>query len=194
MRRVISPLVVVAALALAGCAGDGSSVSDQAKAGDRKGYVSGDGSVERIPAADRGEPVALEGDLIDGGKWSLATDAKDKVTVVNVWASWCGPCKAEAPHLEKAWTQLKAKDIAMVGIDFKEGPERGLAAAKTYGMTFPSLSDPSGVLVLAFKGKVATTPATIVLDKDGRVAARINGPITTPSTLTGLVDDVVAAG
>ena len=82
------------------CSQDPNSVAAQARAGDQKGYVSGDGAVETIPEADRAEPVALSGDLVDGGSWDSAS-ARGDVLVVNVWGSWCAPCVAEAPDLQQ---------------------------------------------------------------------------------------------
>jgi hypothetical protein len=70
-------------------------VAAQAKAGDQKGYVSGDGAVEKIPAAKRGAPVKLKGALLDGSGWDIAS-TRGKVLVRNVWRSWCAPCVAEA--------------------------------------------------------------------------------------------------
>lgn len=188
--------VVVAAAAfavsLAACSEDPNSLSAQAKAGDRKGYVSGDGSVERIPAADRQQPVELKGTTLDGQTWSAA-DARDKVVVINVWGSWCGPCVSEADDLQKAWAAISktGKPVEFMGIDFREDPQRGLAFQKSRNITYPSLTDESGVLILALQGKAPTVPTTLVLDTDGRIAARVNGEVTT-ATLTGLVDDVLA--
>lgn len=179
-------------LSIAACAQDPNSISAQAKAGDRKGYVSGDGSVEKIASGTRQEPVKLTGTTLEGRKWSIA-DASGKVVVINVWGSWCGPCVAEAPDLKKAWDVLSAsgKPVQFMGIDFREDPDRGAAFQKAKNITYPSLTDESGVLILALQGKAPTVPTTLVLDKSGRIAARVNGQVTA-STLTGLVDDVLA--
>ena len=188
--------LVAAALALgvAGCSGDPNSIAAQAKAGDQKGYVSGDGAVETIPEADRAEPVELKGVLLDGSTWDSAS-ARGKVLVVNVWGSWCAPCVAEAPDLQKVWEQLQADGapVEFIGIDFREDPARGAAFTKKAGITYPSLSDEAsgGTLILALQGKAPTVPTTLVLDTEGRIAARVNGPVSA-STLRGLVDDVVA--
>ena len=186
--------LVAAALLLGAtaCSQDPNSVAAQAKAGDQKGYVSGDGAVETIPRADRDEPVALSGKLVDGGSWDSAS-ARGEVVVVNVWGSWCAPCVAEAPDLQQVWSDLEAEKapVQFMGIDFREDPARGAAFAKKAGITYPSLSDESGVLILALQGKAPTVPTTLVLDTEGRIAARVNGPVGA-STLRGLVDDVVA--
>jgi thiol-disulfide isomerase/thioredoxin len=194
VRSAALVLAGVLALSVAACSDDPNSLASQAKAGDRKGYVSGDGSVENIAADERQVPVTLKGTTLDGKDWSLA-DEKGKVVVVNVWGSWCGPCVAEAPDLQKAWdTVSKAgKPVQFMGIDFREAPERGAAFAKAKNITYPSLTDESGVLILALQGKAPTVPTTLVLDKTGRIAARVNGEVST-STLTGLVDDVLAEG
>lgn len=174
------------------CSPDPNSVAAQAKAGDQKGYVSGDGAVETIPEADRDVPVALRGDLVGGGTWDSAA-ARGEVVVVNVWGSWCAPCVAEAPDLQEVWAGLQAEQapVQFMGIDFREDPARGAAFARKAGITYPSLSDESGVLILALQGKAPTVPTTLVLDTQGRIAARVNGPVAA-STLRGLVDDVVA--
>lgn len=186
--------LVAAALVLgaAACSEDPNSVAAQAKAGDQKGYISGDGTVETIRVADRGEPVELEGELVTGGSWDSAA-RRGKVVVVNVWGSWCAPCVAEAPELQEAWEGFEqaAAPVEFIGIDFREGPDRGTAFLRRAGITYPSLSDESGVLILALQGKAPTVPTTLVLDREGRIAARVNGPVSA-GTLRGLVDDVVA--
>ncbi len=194
--RYAGCLAAAAVLLLGGtaCTDDPNSIAAQAKAGDQKGYVSGDGAVETIPEADRAEPVELSGELLDGSAWDIAT-ARGDVLVVNVWGSWCAPCVAEAPDLQKVWSELQAEraPVRFVGINFREDPARGAAFARKAGMTYPSLSDEEsgGVLILALQGKAPTVPTTLVLDREGRIAARVNGPVSA-STLRGLVDDVVA--
>jgi thiol-disulfide isomerase/thioredoxin len=171
---------------------DPDSVAAQARAGDQKGYVSGDGSVETIPRADRAEPVTLSGTLLDGSSWDIES-TRGAPLVLNVWGSWCAPCVAEAPDLQQAWERLQSggTGASMVGIDFREEAARGAAFAKKAGITYPSLTDESGVLVLQLQGKAPTVPTTLVLDGEGRIAARVSGPVDA-STLTGLVDDVAA--
>lgn len=196
--RTRSPLVaLVAALAattgLAGCSSDtgADSVAAQASAGDRKGYISGDGTVEQIPASDRGAPVDLSGTTVTGRHWSSA-DARGEVVVVNKWGSWCPPCVGEADDLQAVWQKMKdsGKPVRFVGIDFRESPQTGAAFLRSRGITYPSLSDESGTLVLDLQGKASATPTTLVLDRKGRIAARVLGPVGR-RTLTGLVDDVL---
>ena len=192
----VAGMLAAAALLLgtAACTSDPNSVAEQAKTGDQKGYVSGDGAVETIPEADRAEPVELEGTLLDGTAWD-SDSARGEVLVINVWGSWCAPCVAEAPDLQKAWSELEADNapVQFMGINVREDAARGAAFEEKAGITYPSLSDreSGGVLILALQGKAPTTPSTLVLDRDGRIAARVNGPVSA-STLRGLIDDVVA--
>ena len=182
-------------LVTAACNDDANSVASQAMAGDGKGYVAGDGTVEQLAVADRGAAVSLGGTTVDGKSWSTAADAPGKVVVVNVWGSWCGPCVDETPHLQQVWQSYSTagKPVAFVGIDIKESAATAAAFLKANSVTYPSLSDSGsgGQPMLALQGKAAATPSTLVLDRQGRIAARVLGA-TTVSTLTGLVDDVLA--
>lgn len=191
-RRGVVVAAGLVALTLAGCSQDPNSVAAQAKAGDRKGYVSGDGAVETIPVADRADPITMKGSLLDGSSWDI-TSTRGQVLVLNVWGSWCAPCVAEAPDLQKAWQEQQDKKapVQFMGIDFREEAARGAAFMKAAKITYPSLTDEGGVLILRLQGKAPTVPTTLVLDREGRIAARVNGPVD-ESTLTGLVDDVVA--
>ena len=181
-----------AVAALAACSSDPGSVAAQAKSGDQKGYVSGDGAVETVRPADRAGPVTMSGKLLDGTAWDI-TSTRGTVLVLNVWGSWCPPCVAEAPGLQKAWesVQKKSLPVQFMGIDFREEAARGAAFNQKYGITYPSLSDEAGGLILRLQGKAPTVPTTLVLDPKGRIAARVNGTVDS-TTLGGLVDDVVA--
>ena len=99
----------------------------------------------------------------------------------------------QLPALTKAWPQRKAqgKPVDFIGLDFKEGPEAGVAFERKYQITYPSLAYDGGRPVMALQGKAPAVPTTLVLDRKGRIAARILGQTTT-ATLTGLVDDVLA--
>ena len=182
-------------LLTAACNDDANSVASQAMAGDGKGYVAGDGTVEQLAVADRGAAVSLGGTTVDGKSWSTAADAPGKVVVVNVWGSWCAPCVDETPHLQQVWQSYSTagKPVAFVGIDIKESAATAAAFLKANSVTYPSLIDSGsgGQPMLALQGKAAATPSTLVLDRQGRIAARVLGA-TTVSTLTGLVDDVLA--
>jgi len=174
------------------CSSDPNSVADQAKSGDRKGYVAGDGSIEQLPVSDRGESVTLEGTTLEGKPWTSVGKA-GTVLVVNVWGSWCPPCIEETPALQKAWetVQAKGKKVEFIGLDKLEGPETGLAFLRANSVTYPSLAYDGGVPLLALQGKASATPTTLVLDGQARIAARVSGPVTS-STLLGLIDDVLA--
>ena len=135
-------------------------------------------------------------ELLDGGLDAFnqrITDVKGFPAVVNVWASWCAPCVSELPVLEKVWAAKSAakEPVVFIGIDFRESAERGRAMLQKAAVTYPRLSDESGVLILALQGKAPTVPTTLVLDHQGRIAARVSGAVQ-ESILTGLIDDVVA--
>ncbi|EWS99903.1 redoxin [Intrasporangium oryzae NRRL B-24470] len=185
-------LAGVLAATTAACSSDPNSVAEQAKAGDRKGYVAGDGSIEQLAVDQRGGAVDLSGTTLDGKPWSMR-DRTGKVLVVNVWGSWCPPCIEETPALQKAWetVQSSGKPVAFLGLDKLESPETGRAFLEAKGVTYPSLAYDGGVPILALQGKAAATPTTLVLDPQGRIAARVSGPVST-STLLGLIDDVLA--
>ena len=130
--------------------------------------------------------------MLDGSGWDIAS-TRGKVLVLNVWGSWCAPCVAEAPALQQTWADLQADRVPVrfMGIDFREDPARGAAFATKVGVTYLSLTDESGVAILALQGKAPTVPTTLVLDTQGRIAARVNGA-SSGSTVRGLVEDVLA--
>jgi len=186
---------VLAALTLSvgvsACSSDAGSIAAQARSGDGKGFVSGDGTIERLALGQRPTPLTLSGTTLQGASWKVA-DAKGKVLVLNVWGSWCGPCVAESPHLQQVWAEVSAsgKPVQFMGINYRDSVETAKAFLRSNKVTYPSLEDDGGRTLLALRGKANTTPTTLVLDRQGRVAARVSGPVSA-ATLTGLVKDVL---
>ncbi|UYM06927.1 TlpA family protein disulfide reductase [Solicola gregarius] len=190
MRFPVRRLVVAAALlvAVAGCS--------TAEGGDT-GFISGDGSITRVDAADREDAPTLEGESLEGKQVST-DDFADKTIVVNVWGQWCGPCRKEAPELVEAADELESKNVQFLGLATKsqagEGaPSQDVQFAKQAGFEFPTIQDYDGEQVLRFVDSMPApgVPTTWVIDDQGRVAAQVRGE-TTASTLIGLVEDVQA--
>jgi len=178
-------------LGVAACSSDANSIAAQARSGDGKGFISGDGSIERVGLDQRSALLTLSGTTLQGTPWKV-TDARDKVLILNVWGQWCGPCVAEMPHLQQVWSQLSAagKPVQFMGINYRDGVETARAFLLANKITYPSLEDDGGRTLLALHGKANTTPTTLVLDRKGRIAARVSGPVSA-ATLSGLVNDVL---
>jgi peroxiredoxin len=96
------------------------------------------------------------------------------------------------PHLQQVWLQLSAagRPVEFMGINSRDGVETGKAFLRANEITYPSLQDDGGATLLALRGKANTTPTTLVLDRQGRIAARVSGPVTA-ATLSGLVNDLL---
>ncbi len=197
VRRALiaAPLSVLLLITAAGCAAD-DSLAAQYRAGTNQGYISGDGRIVEIPAEERGEPVQFEGVTEDGG--TVTSDQyRDRVLVVNFWYAACGPCRIEAPHLQAVYEEFAGNGADFLGINTYDQPATATSFANTYGITYPSVIDvESGAVKLAFAqiAPVQATPTTLVLDQQGRVAARISGPIDSPSTLRSIVRDLIKEG
>lgn len=191
--RKLTAAVAAGALSLgvSACSSDANSIAAQAKSGDGKGFVSGDGTIEHLALDRRSAPLTLSGTTLTGTAWKVA-DAADKVLVLNVWGSWCGPCVAEMPHLQQVWSQVSSagKPVQFMGINYRDGAETAKAFMRVNKITYPSLEDDGGRTLLALRGKASATPTTLVLDRRGRIAARVSGPVTA-ATLAGLVNDVL---
>ena len=168
-------------LLLAGCSSTGGTEGKQ--------YISGDGRITEVAAADRGEPITLDGRTLDGQSLSLG-DLRGKPVVINVWWSGCPPCRVEQPMLNQVADAL-GSSAHVVGINIRDAsPDTASAYARKFQVPYPSLYDPSGKALLAFQGRLSprTIPATLVLDSQGRIAASIVGKVPTKLTLTDLVD------
>ena len=135
------------------------------------------------------EAPAIDGRTIDGQDLALA-DLRGHVVVLNVWGSWCAPCRVEAPDLAKVARETKAQGVRFVGIDTRDNLAAARAFVRNYGLTYPSWEDQSGVLLAQFSGivPVSAVPSTLVLDANGVIRARVIGRVNA-STLRGLIQD-----
>lgn len=120
---------------------------------------------DRPPAPDLG------GELLDGGRYDLTQD-RGTVVVVNFWGSWCAPCRAEADDLESTYQATKAAGVRFLGINVQDGRDKARAFEQGR-ISYPSLFDPASRLALEFEIPPTVTPATVVLDRQGRIAAVI---------------------
>ncbi|MER5862403.1 TlpA disulfide reductase family protein [Kitasatospora sp. NPDC002040] len=192
-RRYLRPaaaLAAAAALTLTGCTADSSSSDGQT------GFISGKGGLDTAPAASRQEAPAISGTTLRGDKQALA-DYRGKVVVLNVWGSWCNPCRAEAKGLQEVWTKLKTQgqDIQFLGINTRDpDANNAIRFEDSFGIDYPSLYDPDGTQILKFpKGSLnpQSIPSTIVVDRQGRLAARAMRPLSAED-LESLIAPVLA--
>ncbi|MFP3580745.1 TlpA disulfide reductase family protein [Arthrobacter sp. fls2-241-R2A-200] len=179
------------AVGLSACA-QPDSLAEQAKKGDNKNYVAGDGSVTEFAKADRTAPVALKGTLFDGTAVEPGV-LKGKVTVLNFWFAACAPCRVEAPQLEALHQEFKGQGVQFFGVNLRDEKATADAFDKTFSLTYPSFDDKDGAVLLSVSGIVppGAVPTTLVLDKDGRVASRVLGGIE-KGTLKALITSAVA--
>ncbi|GAB3118632.1 TlpA family protein disulfide reductase [Glaciibacter psychrotolerans] len=198
-RRRLGPAVfasglVALALILTGCASD--PLAEQYREGSNKGYIAGDGSVTEIAEANRSNPVSFEG-VTEHGKTVTSADYAGQVIVVNFWYAGCAPCRAEAPDLQKLNDEFEGAGASFLGVNVRDQAANAIAFNETYSVTYPSVMDvDGGSMQLAFSGSIPpnAVPTTLVVDGQGRVAARILGQVSSPSILETLIRDTIAEG
>jgi thiol-disulfide isomerase/thioredoxin len=189
-RAVLSTAgVAVAALVLSACSSGGTSGGSG-----NTNFITGSDGIATVKKGDRQAAPDLSGKTIDGKTLDTA-DYKGKILVVNVWGSWCSPCRAEADNLVQVAKATAGKGVQFVGLNTRD-PETGPAVAfeKKYGVPYPSLYDPTGRLMLRFKKGTLNPqaiPSTIVIDRDGKIAARTLQALS-EEKLREMLDPVIA--
>jgi thiol-disulfide isomerase/thioredoxin len=173
--------VTLAGCTLAGGADDGT-----------ERYASGDGVVTYVSTSRRPEAPSLTGTTLDGRPLDLATERAGGVAVVNTWGSWCAPCVAEQPGLERVAAATRSRGVRFVGINQRDNELAARRHVARYKVTYPSLFDPSARLLPRFTDFPArTVPTTYVIDRAGRIAAYAYGAIA-EADLARLLDRVLA--
>lgn len=187
----LSALSGMGVLALSACSSN-DSLARQANAGDNKNFIAGDGSVAQYAKNDRKEPVVLAGKLFDGKAVTSAAWA-GKVVVLNFWYAACSPCRLEAPRLEALYKEFKPDGVLFYGVNIRDREPEAAAFERTFGVSYPSMEDSGGGVLLAMTQYVPpqAVPTTLVIDTSGRVSARILGTAD-QGTLKALISDAVA--
>ena len=186
MRLARLAVTAAAVALLAGCSS--STQADETTGG----FVAGDGSITAPEVGERKPAPALEGESLDGDPIALE-DFAGKTVVVNVWGSWCAECRVEAPVFAAIDAET-GDDVQFLGINIRDSRAAAKAYDENFGITYPSLYDPSGKTVLGFRDSLPSmaVPTTWVIAADGTVAARMLGSVS-ESTLRGLIDDAKAS-
>ena len=187
-RSLAVALTLGIAVSLSGC-GANDPLANQFKQGDNKNYIAGDGSVTEFrDLATRKSGAAWSSTTAEGKPFSSA-DLEGKVVVLNFWYAGCAPCRAETPDLDRIAKEFADQGVLVVGVDLRDSAETVLAFNRNKNISYPSVMDSeSGDVVLAYTGVVSpeAVPTTLVIDRQGRIAARVIGRIE-PSILKTLI-------
>lgn len=158
------------ALLVSACGSGGTSGG-----GGNTNFVTGTDGIATAAKGERTPAPGLSGKTIAGKTLDVA-DYKGKVVVLNVWGSWCNPCRAEAKYFAKVSKEYAGKGVQFVGINTRDTNLKSAAAfEEDFGISYPSLYDPTGKLMLRFERGTLnpqTVPSTLILDRDGKIAAR----------------------
>lgn len=192
--RRVTVLAGLAALATAACSDDGTSINEQMRQGTEKGYVEGTGTIQQVAAEERQTTISLAGETLDGDAWDIE-DHRGEVVVVNVWGSWCPPCDAEMPDLVEVETAFRdaGEPVTFIGVNDRDPDANARAFEAKHDVTYPSLANDGGRNRGQLGSVAVATPSTLVVDREGRLAARVSGQVDA-ATLQGLIEDVLADG
>jgi thiol-disulfide isomerase/thioredoxin len=192
MRGLVGPArvagMLLAIVLLAG--GCDAGANNPNEAGGQQGYPDVGRNLTLIPPEDR-EPVAeISGPSLDGDSTLSSKAYSGKVVVINVWGSWCPPCRKEAADLQAASkeTAAVAQFLGVTSRDLQTAAPRQFVRANK--VTYPSIHDPSGQALLAFARDLppSAIPSTMILDREGRLAVRVLGPVS-KTTLVQMIND-----
>ncbi|MEZ5119807.1 MAG: TlpA disulfide reductase family protein [Candidatus Nanopelagicales bacterium] len=177
-------VALLAALALAGCS------QEAADPGDSAGFVEGDGTSVILPVDQRKPAPVLTGTDLNGEPVDTST-WEGSPGVINVWASWCAPCRAEAPELVAVAKQNP--EVNFLGLDTRDSDAPARAFVEKFNIPYPNLPDPDGQLVLQFSDSLPpqAIPSTLLVDAQGRVAGRFLGAVEA-GELDAALQDLVA--
>ena len=142
------------------------------------------GGASATPPTARSVAPELRGPVLVPPPVRLA-DLRGRVVLVNFWASWCIPCRREAPQLSR-FARTRGRVARLIGVDVQDARGDALAFVKRFALDFPHVRDPDGDLLTSYK--LPGLPTTVVVDRRGRIAARLIGPQTV-ETLTGAAKD-----
>lgn len=115
--------------------------------------------------------------LLDGGALSL-DDLRGSVVLVNFWASWCDPCRAEAATLQDMWRKYEAQGVKFVGLAVNDTKQDAEAFIREFGITYPNGLDTDGQIGRAYR--IRAVPETFLVGQDGRIARLFIGPVNRP--------------
>jgi thiol-disulfide isomerase/thioredoxin len=182
---------VAAVLALGAC--DSGPIGNSGPGSNGQSYVSGSPGTTVYRAASGPAVPRVTGTLLSGSKFTLA-QYHGHVVVLNFWGSWCTPCRAEAPYLAKLSRSFSTKGVRFLGVDIRDSPATAEAFQRDFAISYPSLNDPADEIALDFRDTVppAGIPTTLVIGRDGRVAARVIGEVSYPG-LRGLISRALAS-
>ena len=172
-------LVLASLLLLTGCSNGGASKAEES-------FIAGSGAITKIKVGNRISAPAISGMTLSGENFTFN---KGRVAVVNVWASWCSPCRAEEPTLS-ALSQ-KYSDVQIIGILTRDNPVNAEAFNRKRGTPYPTLIDDSTLSGFRKSLPANAIPTTVVIDRDGNVASRISGVVTVAS-LSQLIEEALA--
>jgi len=167
-------VAALAGLAAAGC--DSGAIGADVPQSSGQSFVSHSYESTFYQVGHRPVAPAVSGTTLTGQRLSLAS-YKGKTVVLNFWGSWCSPCRSEAPALGTLARQLQPDSVRFVGVDIRDEPDAALAFMQDFNVSYPSLNDPNDEIALKFQSTVplAATPTTLIIDRSGRIAARIIG-------------------
>jgi thiol-disulfide isomerase/thioredoxin len=188
-RAIRAAAALVATLMLAACTSTGAD--EQTRSAGEVGYPTVPRNLTRVAPDQRKELPAVSGPALGSDKTISTQDYRGKIVVINVWGSWCPPCRKEAPDLQAA--SVETKNVAQfVGITSKDyDPAPAEAFIRSFKITYPSIYDPTGKVLLAFAGELppSAIPSTMIIDKNGRLAVRVLSEVS-EITLVDMINDV----
>jgi thiol-disulfide isomerase/thioredoxin len=170
-------LAALVGLATAGC--DSGQIAADVPQSSGQSFVGHSYESTFYQVGQRPKAPAVSGTTVTGQRLNLDT-YRGKTIVLNFWGSWCDPCRSEAPALGTLARQLQPDGVRFVGVDIRDEPDAALAFMQNFNVSYPSLNDPNDEIALEFQSTVppSAIPTTLIIDRSGRIAARIVGAST----------------